>query len=79
MKINTKQKTKQNNNKGLLTTIKTAKNKTRKRDKKNERGKKSNSTELSTSTRNSAGYPTKVARIKGHLLLTILSHKGMIF
>ena len=59
-------KTKQNNNKGFLTTIKTAKNKTRKRDKKKERGKKSNSTELSTSTCNSAGYPTKVARIKGH-------------
>ena len=70
MKKNTNQQTKQNNNKGLLTTIKTAKNKTRKRDKK-KRGKKSNSTELSTSTCNSAGYPTKVARIKGHLLLTI--------
>ena len=40
MKKNTKQQTKQNNNKGLLTTIKTAKNKTRKRDKKTERGKK---------------------------------------
>ena len=70
MKKNTNQQTKQNNNKGLLTTIKTAKNKTRKRDKK-KRGKKSNSTELSTSTCNSAGYPTKVARIKGHLLSTI--------
>ena len=81
MKKNTKQQTEQNNNKRPLTTIKTAKNKTRKRDnkKKKERGKKSNSTELSTSTWNSTGYPTKVARIKGHLLLTILSHRGMIF
>ena len=46
MKKNTNRQTKQNTNKGLLTTIKTAKNKTRKRDKKKKEEK--NQTQLNS-------------------------------
>ena len=79
MKKNSKQQTKQNKTttKGSWQQLKVKQGK--ERIKKKERGKKSNSTELSTSTCNSTGYPAKVTRIKGHLLLTILSHRGMTF